>query len=451
MNLLQTVKTWLGGRTLDGYPTAAVSRDAWQFWQRGFDRDQQRSGAVAAAEGGIDAYVQSIAQLPAAHYRRNDNGGKEVVTTSALSRILRNPNKYQTASDFKSFMVRQLLTTGNAYAVATRNARYEVDSLHPVYSMQIEPLIDRETKEYFYHLRANPLAPFDDDGNYVAPARDVLHIKLYTPSHPLKGVSPLTYATMAMASNSALSAHMATFFANMSRPSMILSTDAVLNGDQMQRLRAAWEEQSTRMSSGHTPILSNGIKAQQLSLSSQDAQLVDAFRLTVEDIARALRIPLPMMGIATTYSSTEQLISFWLSSGLGYMVNHIEVAIDKFFDLPADEFVEFDTDTLLRTDFSARIDGLTKGILGGLFSPNEARAKMELPAVEFGDEPRVQAQVVPLSMVEMTQAAPSAPAAADPAPEPKPTEEPAATPAEDKGVDHIEVHTKLASRLRANQ
>jgi hypothetical protein len=32
-----------------------------------------------------------------------------------------------------------------------------------------------------------------------------------------------------------------------------------------------------------------------------------------------------------------------------------------------------------------------------VFSPNEARAEEDLPAVEYGDEPRVQVQVQPLS------------------------------------------------------
>jgi hypothetical protein len=44
-----------------------------------------------------------------------------------------------------------------------------------------------------------------------------------------------------------------------------------------------------------------------------------------------------------------------------------------------------------------RIDMLVRGVQGGVFSPNEARAEEDLPAVEYGAEPRVQMQVVPLS------------------------------------------------------
>lgn len=387
-----------GGRTLDGAPTFAVAQEPMQWFQKWTDGERKPiNGAVAAAEGGIDAYAQSAALMSAYHYRMKDDGGKERIKTSALSRVLRNPNPYQTYSDFRVFLVRQLLATGNAYAVATRNDRNEVTALHPITFGSCAPIIEPETKEVFYSVRANELMA--GEITFLIPARDVLHIKLYTPGHPLIGVSPLTYAAMAMSANSALSAHMATFFNNMARPSFLLTTDAQLTRDQMLQLRTAWQEQSKQMASGGVPILSNGLKAEQLGLTSQDAQLVEAFKMTVEDIGRALRIPLPLMGINTTYASTEALMGFWLSTGLGFLINHIEVAFDKFFDLPADEFVEFDTESLLRVDFAARVEGLAKATMSGLMSPNEGRARLELPAVENGDMPTLQQQQIPLNLL----------------------------------------------------
>ena len=397
MGILSVVKSFLnGGKATNG--AFALAKEPVQWWQKFTDGQRQNaSGAVAAVEGGIDAYAQSAALMSAYHYRLLKNGGKEKITTSALSRVLRIPNGYQTYSDFRVFLVRQLLSTGNAYAIATRNDRNEIVALHPIAHGSCSPMIEPETKEVFYSVKANPL--MTEDVTFVVPARDVLHIKLYTPLHPLIGVSPLTYAAMAMSANSALSAHMATFFNNMARPSFVLSTDQSLTKEQMSQLRSAWEDQSKNINSGGVPILSNGLKAETLGLTSQDAQLVEAFKMTVEDIGRALRIPLPLMGVSTTYSSTEALMSFWLSTGLGFLINHIEVAFDKFFDLGADEFVEFDTDSLLRVDFSARVEGLAKATMSGLMSPNEGRARLELPSVENGDMPTVQQQQIPLDLL----------------------------------------------------
>jgi HK97 family phage portal protein len=441
---IKAAMTALRGQPLDGYPFAAVSQDPWQFWQRGIDRGYKGGGSVAAVESALDGHVHAVAPLPGMHYRRKDDGGKERIKTSSLSRVLRNPNGYQTMSDFLTFLVRQLLGSGNFYAVATRNARYEIDSIHPIYANEVSPVVDRDTGGVFYAVRSSPLAPWSDS-THIIPARDVLHIKLYTPRHPLEGVSPITYAAMSIAANSAISGHQAAFFNNMARPSFILSTEMNLTAVQMKQLRDAWDAQSRMMESGGVPILGGGMKAQQLALNSQDAQLVEAFKMTVEDIARAFRIPGQLLGLPGTYSNTEQLISFWLSTGLGFLINHIELAFDKFFELPADEFTEFDTDTLLRVDLKSRLDALSTATQNGIMSPNEARSRLELPKVEFGDEPRMQAQCVPLSSAKLVPAAPSAPAA----PVESVDQEPAdLKPEDEKSIDTELVDILLADALR---
>jgi len=47
--------------------------------------------------------------------------------------------------------------------------------------------------------------------------------------------------------------------------------------------------------------------------------------------------------------------------------------------------------------------------MGGLYSPNEARMREGLKRVEYGDEPRVQAQNLPLSAVGQMPEMPSTP------------------------------------------
>jgi hypothetical protein len=112
-------------------------------------------------------------------------------------------------------------------------------------------------------------------------------------------------------------------------------------------------------------------------------------------------------------ASTELLMSSWYSTGLGFALNHIEEAIGLLFGLKGqpDEYVEFDTEALLRSALKDRIEALARGVQGGIFAPNEARRREGLDSVKFGDEPRVQQQVVPLSAAEGIPSAPPAPAA----------------------------------------
>lgn len=390
----------------------------WNWWQTG--ANIQYGGDCPMVHACVDAYAQTLASLWAEHYRYDaKTGGKTLITNSALARVLRNPNEYQTRSDFMLNFIKNLLYTGNAYAVAKRNDRYEVTSLHVIPSRSTEPYVDNESQSVYYALGDNPMA---GDITSLIPARDVLHVKLYTPRHPLVGVSPIENLASAIAANNAISGHQATFFQNMSRPSGILSTDMQLTRAQMEQLRAAWNEQSRTLNSGGVPVLGNGMKWQELGINSQDAQLIQAFNMTNETIARAFRVPLPMVGHLenATYNNVEQLISSWLSSGLGFLLEHIELGFDKFFGLKENDFCEFNTEALLRTDFAGRIDGLTKGVQGGLFTPNEARAKEGLPAVENGERPYMQSQMVELGYRPEVQ---SQPIAAEPIKEPELDEE----------------------------
>ena len=169
--------------------------------------------------------------------------------------------------------------------------------------------------------------------------------------------------------------------------------------------------------------------------------------MSIEDIARVFRVPLPLIGeySKATYNNTEQLISSWLATGLGFLMEHIEQSIVKLFNLPADETVNFETDALLRTDFKGRIDALTKGISGGLYSPNEARRKEGLPEVEFGEEPRVQQQVVPLSQVGKIPEAPPAPPPASPNTEPTDPVQESLSPAVKRDLAKLELKRLMAA------
>lgn len=91
-------------------------------------------------------------------------------------------------------------------------------------------------------------------------------------------------------------------------------------------------------------------------------------------------------------------MQFWIATGLGFALNHCEQAFDKLFNLKGqpDEYTELSTDPLLRSAMKDRIAALKEGVMGGIFSPNEARNREDLDDVPYGDSPRVQQQVVPL-------------------------------------------------------
>jgi HK97 family phage portal protein len=428
---------------------------AINWWQQGYD-PLYMTTCSAMVEACVSAYAQTIAMCPGDHWRLNDKGGRDRVKNSALARILRHPNDYQSISDFLLNIVRQLYLTGNAYALALRNDRYEVNELHPMHPEMSYPRL-AETGDIFYWLAGNDVVAKRFREEYlVVPMRDVLHIKLHVNRrfpNPLVGESPILAAYGDMAVAGAISKQQQAFYMNEARPSAVLSTDLVLDKDQVQDLRAKWNEQVQGIHQGGTPILTAGLKVQPWAFGGKDAATAEMMKLTNEHIALAFRVPLQILGLGgAAYSSTELLMQSWIASGLGFALNHVEEALGLLFQLKGqpDEYVEFDTAALLRSAFKDRIEGLARGVISGIYAPNEARNTESLPDVKFGDEPRVQQQVVPLSAAGAIPAAPPAPPSPGPPGPTKPPPEDAKPTPPGKG-NHDDIQREVRNLLRLTE
>lgn len=372
------------------------------WWQLGYKSTSY--GMNGVAEAAIQCNAQGVAVCPIKHRILKPDGTKALVTSSPFSALLERPNHYQTRSDLLLNTIRALLYDGNAYwYLADGTERYKgitvPGAIHLLPSASTMGAWAGDAGDIFYATQVQEWLRDELATPSTVPARKIAHFKLHTPYDLLRGVSPLQAAGAALAANNAISAHQAAFFGNMSRPSGVLSTDTMLTRDQMTMLREAWEAQSQGINSGKVPILGGGIKWFPMSLSAEDSQIIDAYRMTVMDISRAFRVPLPLLNVTEgmTGGTAEAVINNWLAQGLGFLLGHVELVMTRALGLPVDEILDFDTDVLLRLDLKARMEAMNIAVIGGVYSPNEARAKEGLPPAKDGDEPRVQQQVVPLS------------------------------------------------------
>jgi HK97 family phage portal protein len=334
-----------------------------------------------------------------------------------------------------------------------RNDRFEVSELHLLPRGVCSPIIDPDTRDIFYAVGENPLASGGAD--YIVPARDILHLRFHTPRHPLIGESPIKAAALAIGINVSLSRTQSVFFNNMNRPSGIISTDQVLTREQMTTLRLAFEEQSQGMAAGKIPVLAGGLKFSPMSINSQDAELVEAQRMSVLDIARVFGVPPQLIGELkdATLGNAEALIQAFLSMSLGSYLEHTERAFDRLFGLTGgNEYIELDVSALLRTDFAGRIDGLTKAVQGGLLTPDEARNREGYAPVKGGNTAYLQRQMVPIDKIGDLLDAEAARLAAPP-PAPASTDTQGgdgedAPPAEQRDIDVDVMKALLFTRMQ---
>mgnify|MGYP003479272903 FL=1 len=400
-----------GPYLLDGGWLSASAGKLMNFWQTGVNLAPGGEGG-AMVEACIGAYSQTVAMCPGAHKRSTGDGGTVAITDSDLAAILKRPNDYESISDFLMNLTDRLYRDGEAFAYAPPSD----GRITEIHRFRTGYAYVGDDGSIFYHLSGNEIAERRFDMSNPIPARDVLHVRLKTPRHPLKGVSPILAVALDQALTASAMNQQIAFYLNEAKPSFMLETDQQLNAEQTKQLRELWDSQTKGEKAGGTPILTWGLKAKQVGQSAKDSTLADMLKLSDQNIALAFRMPLQVLGIGgTPFASAEALMSAWKSTGLGFALNHIEEAFGLLFRLKGqpDEYVEFSTDALLRSSFKEQIEALSAGT-HRVMTINEARAKISLPKVEGGDKIRVQQQDVPLSYGENLQPPNNSPPPPDP-------------------------------------
>jgi HK97 family phage portal protein len=388
------------------------------------------------------------------HWRARGNGGRDRVTNSDLFRIISEPNDYETFSDFFLISFVVYILTVMLMLWRFRNNRFEIDSLHLMHPQMCYPTV--AGGEIFYSLGGNEIVSQRITGasnnQLTIPARDVLHIRLHR-SNPnsLKGESPIKHAVaMDLATSQAMTAQNLSFYHNQAKPSVALVTDEKLTKEQIEALQAALANQGRGANQGKTAIFTQGLKPVPLSVSAQDAQMVEIMRMSDQRIALAYGIPLQVLGLSGSSSgsgaggATQQYMQEWVNGGLGFALNQVEEGFGRFFGLDGqpDEYMELSTDVLLRSSLKDRVAAYKEAVSGSIMSPDEARAAFELPKTPEGNEPRAQQQLVPLSAAGKIPAAPGSPGQPPVPALPKP--EPAA-PQKDFDIDRTRADSAVAS------
>ena len=396
------------------------------FWQMDMpvpDMDYANFGPIQTC---INILSQDMSRIPMRHWRIEKNQQRTLITERAPHRVFRKPNPYQTRSDFILYLMRSLLNDGNAYGVARRNDRNEIAAIYPMNPRLCMPYI-AENGEVFYSVMTGKqldLMLGDEDvpieDYYWVPARDMLHIRLHTPVHPLLGESPVVSALYSAITGTEINRHTAAFFRNMGRPSGVLRHPGKLTEEAMQRIKASFMALTQGNSTGEPVVLREGMEWQQLTMTAVDAALVDIYKLSNQQVLQIFRIPEFLAGDLSkaTLNNVDSLSQWYITASLGFYIDHLEENFEAFFGIKDGEQLRFDIeDVLLRADLESRMSAYGKAVQNGIMAPNEARRKENLPPVEHGDAPRVQQQLVPLSFGVNLQP-PDPEPAPDPAPEP---------------------------------
>ena len=148
-----------------------------------------------------------------------------------------------------------------------------------------------------------------------------------------------------------------------------------------------------------------GMRVQPLDIKLTDAQFLEIRRYTALQIAGAFGVKPDMINdySKSSYNSSEaQQLSFYVDT-LQFILKQYEDEINYKLllnrEIQEGYFFKFNEKVLLRTDSSTQAEMLSKLVNNGIYTPNEARRKLDLNSVEHGDRLMMNGNYIPIEQV----------------------------------------------------
>ena len=326
----------------------------------------------------VQAIAETVAMLPASVYRRLPNGAREEAPQHPIALLLgcgADPNDWQTAPEFIEMMTGHCLLRGNAYAQIVWDGRGAPSQLIPIHPdwVQVIRIAGVTPNRYAFDVTI----PWEGRTRRLLP-EEMLHLKDRS-DDGVVGKSRLHRAREAFGSAIATERFANHTFKNSASLSGVLSYPGQLPTDAARRLRREFEEiYKGTENSGRVGILEEGMRWQSISVSPDDAQMLESRKFSVEALARIFRVPAPIIGAADNmnYSAISEIGRWFYSMTIQPWLERWERVLERSLLSTAGRAqyeVEFDADLIMRTDMLTRYQAYRIAREIGLASANELR------------------------------------------------------------------------------
>lgn len=321
---------------------------------------------LSAVYNAVEQISNDIAKIPFAVFK-NENGNRIAQPLHfAQSLLTSQPNPYMTPFVWKKTMMTSMLLRGNGLSIIKSNAAGTSTELNFIDWDDVQNVYKKEDT-LLYKIKGHS-QPFL--------ASEVIHWKGFT-HNGIVGISVIAYAALQMNMALEVQEFSATNFENKGVRQGVVETDKVISKGKdiiVAGIKKAFgEKDATRVA-----VLDEGMKWKAITITPQEAQIVEMSRFTIEDIARWFNIaPHKIKSLQqSTNNNIEQQSLDHVSDTIQPHVTNIEQELASKL-LPSfekvDHFIKGNMNVLLRSDFNSRSNYFSKAIFGGWMSRNEVR------------------------------------------------------------------------------
>ena len=334
----------------------------------------------AAVWCAVRVISETIATLPCILYRKTSDDGRERMRDDPRYWLMHDePHPEMSAVSFFESQTAHMVMQGNCYAKITESKQYPAnltirrpDTVQPNVNGDSVYYEVTDPKETIYSPQMLHVAGLGGDG--------------------ITGWSVVKYANQSIGGAMAGDQFAGATFGNGATPRGVMTIPTRLAKEAREQLRTEWNEiHQGADNSGKIAIMHGGMTYQPISMTNEDAQLLQSRQFSIRDIARWFRLPPHMLADLADSSVRanieQQAIEFIIYSLKPWLVRWQQALNRKL--LGEDErrklYFEFLLESLLQGDSAAQAAAYSVGRQWGWLSVNEIRQRMNLPQIDGGD------------------------------------------------------------------
>ena len=324
---------------------------------------------LSAAYACTNLLSNSVALLPIKIV--SYESGRKTVIEHPLEKVLNlSPNSKYNHFNFWKLLIESVILNGNGYAYIVRDEKLNVKSLELIDPSYVTPMPQEDgTVKY---IVAGMGAAVD--------SANMIHLYQHC-DNMMNGISVIKYADMTLRSAFDTEVEANKFFKRGAGLLGVLKASSPLTDAQKTQIAQSWEKSVTRTAGGGVAILPQGLDFQSISISPEDAQLLESRQYDVISICRYFNVsPLKVFDYShMSYSSLEQVSLSYLQDSVLPYTQLIEDELNRKIFKPSETgkyFIDYDYTSLLQGDKKAEAEYYRTLLTNGILSPNEVREKL---------------------------------------------------------------------------
>ena len=343
----------------------------------------------------VSFLADNAAQIPIKVYERASDTDRPRVLDSPAALLLAKPNPDMTAYEFKRWMYSDLL-------LYERFLTLIVPSKVTDSGWELRPIPAGWIQSY---KGKSPFAPEaivigtgQGTGPIEVPAERFILFHGYDPTDPMRQysrISALKETLHEQIESNSFRRQMwhrgGRFNAYLTRPKDV----APWSDPAFERFKETWKASwagDDASEGGGLPILEDGMEIKTVQFNSKDAQWAEAVKLSREDCAAVYHVNPGMIwpGSGQTYASARDnaraLYNDCLAPTLMQATDRLNMALLPRVGEPDNHYIAYDITIKTEGTYEEKIATLSSAVGAPFLSRNEARARLDLPAIEGGDD-----------------------------------------------------------------